>query len=688
MNLFELFVKIGVDDQASGKLKDLGGKLGNGLKTAAKIGTAAVGAAAAGITALTTAAVNNYAEYEQLVGGVDTLFKDASQKVQEYAANAYKTAGMSANDYMENATAFSASLISSLGGDTEKAAEYANRAMVSMSDNANRMGTSLDSIVQTYQSLSRGNFAMLDNLKLGYGGTKAELKRLIKDAASYTDIQKEMGVTVDASSMSFDNIVNAIAVVQGKLGIVGATAQEAGTTIEGSVNSMKSAWANLLTGLADGNADISELVNNLVTTIVGDGSEENLGVFGNIMPAVETALTGASTLIGELLPEIVQLIPTIITENLPILAEAAISIIQSLVEGISENQEMLMTTALETITYLANSLITMLPQIVALGLNLIVSLASGISENLPGIIPTVIEVVNQIITTITENLPLLISSALEIITSLASGISESLPELIPTIIGVILQIVDTLTNPDMLSKILDAALVLIINLAYGLMDAIPQLFDAVLDIIDNLVVFLLDPENIAKILNAALHIIIALGTGLIDAIPRLLGSSATLIKKLVNNFKETDWGKVGKNIVDGLLDGLKKAWKSLTKWFSNAWDNLVGGVKDLLGIHSPSRVFAGIGKNMALGVSEGWDDEYGAIEKTIEDGLDFTAMYPSGGVSFPGVGGRSGGRFGNVSYGSVTFNIYAREGQDYKEIAQAVADLLQMDLERRENAFA
>lgn len=167
MNLFELFIKIGVDDQASKKLADIGGKLGNGLKTAAKIGTAAVGAAAAGITALTKSAVENYAEYEQLVGGVDTLFKDASQKVQEYAANAYKTAGMSANDYMANATAFSASLISALGDDTEAAAEYANRAMVSMSDNANKMGTNIDSIVQTYQSLARGNFAMLDNLKLG-----------------------------------------------------------------------------------------------------------------------------------------------------------------------------------------------------------------------------------------------------------------------------------------------------------------------------------------------------------------------------------------------------------------------------------------------------------------------------------------------------------------------------------------
>ena len=167
MNLFELFVKIGVDDQASGKLKDLGGKLGNGLKTAAKIGTAAVGAAAAGITALTTAAVNNYAEYEQLVGGVETLFKGSSEKVQEYAANAYKTAGMSANEYMSTVTSFSASLLQSLGGDTDKAAEYANQALTDMSDNANKMGTSMEMIQNAYQGFAKQNYTMLDNLKLG-----------------------------------------------------------------------------------------------------------------------------------------------------------------------------------------------------------------------------------------------------------------------------------------------------------------------------------------------------------------------------------------------------------------------------------------------------------------------------------------------------------------------------------------
>ena len=371
---------------------------------------------------------------------------------------------------------------------------------------------------------------MLDNLKLGYGGTKAELERLIADAASYTEIQKEMGITVDASSTSFDNIVNAIAVVQGKLGIAGATALEAGTTIEGSVNSMKAAWDNLITGVADKNADLEGLIGDFVTTIVGDGTESNLGVLGNIMPAVKSALNGASRLVSEMIPIIVQEIPTIINDNLPVLAEAAISIIQSLVDGISENQEMLMETAFETITFLAESLIEMLPQIVELGLDLIVSLANGIAE--------------------------------------------SLPELIPTIVDVILQIVETLTNPDSLSKILNAALVLIVKLAYGIIEAIPELIDSAFEVIENLITFLCDPENLAMLVSAALELIVALAGGLIAAIPELVAAAGELITSLVDKFKENDWGQTGRDIIDEILSGLKNAWESVKTWFTNAWNNL------------------------------------------------------------------------------------------------------------------
>ena len=330
MNLFELFVKIGVDDKASDKVSKLSNKIGNGLKTAAKIGTAAIGAASAGIAALTKKSIENYAEYEQLVGGVDTLFKNSSKKLQGYAAEAYKTAGMSANDYMANATAFSASLISSLGGDTEKAADYANRAMVSMSDNANKMGTDIDSIVQTYQSLARGNFAMLDNLKLGYGGTKAELERLIADASKYTDVQKEMGVTVDASSTSFDNIVNAIAVVQGKLGVAGATAKEASTTIEGSVNSMKAAWSNLVTGVADDNADFGKLVDEFVESVATVGE--------NVLPRIEKALSGLGKLVAKLGPVILKSVPKLIKEIVPPLVKAGIDALSEVLKLIFGNK--------------------------------------------------------------------------------------------------------------------------------------------------------------------------------------------------------------------------------------------------------------------------------------------------------------------------------------------------------------
>ena len=604
-------------------LANFASKLGKGLATAAKIGAAAVGAAAAGIAALTTAAVNNYAEYEQLVGGVETLFKSSADKVQEYADNAYKTAGMSANEYMSTVTSFSASLLQSLGGDTGKAAEYANQALTDMSDNANKMGTSMEMIQNAYQGFAKQNYTMLDNLKLGYGGTKEEMARLIEDAAKLSD-------TVDAQDMSFGNIVKAINVVQTEMGITGTTAKEAASTIQGSVGMMKSSWTNLVTGISDENANLDVLITNFVDSV---GT-----VAQNIVPKIGVALNGASKLISDLIPVIVQEVPVLIEENLPVLAKAAVSIIQSLVEGISQNQGMLMTTALETITYLANSLITMLPQIVALGLNLIVSLASGIAENLPQIIPTVIEVINQIITTITENLPLLISSALEIITSLATGISESLPELIPAIIEIMMQIVETLTEPETLSNLLDAALVLLTELAYGLMESIPALVDATLTIIEKLVDFLLEPENITKLLKAALEIVLAIGTGLVASIPRIIESVTTLVGDVINAIVETDWAQVGEDVVNGLLKGLQDMWSTLTGWFSNAWDSLVGGVKDFLGIHSPSRVFAGIGKNMALGVGEGWDDEFGDIKKGIEDGMNFEPARISAQVTASGHG--------------------------------------------------
>ena len=264
MNLFELFVKIGVDDQASGKIDGLSKKLGNGLKTASKIGVTAV----SGIGA---AAIKMYSDYEQLVGGVETLFKGSSGKVQQYAANAYKTAGMSANEYMSTVTGFSASLLQSLGGDTEAAAEYADQAVTDMSDNANKMGTDMELIQNAYQGFAKQNYTMLDNLKLGYGGTKEEMERLVADAA-------KLDSSIQANDLSFSNIVQSIHAVQTEMGITGTTAQEAEKTISGSAASMKAAFGNFLTSLADDNADTGKAFEDL---------KESIGTFlDNIMPKV------------------------------------------------------------------------------------------------------------------------------------------------------------------------------------------------------------------------------------------------------------------------------------------------------------------------------------------------------------------------------------------------------------------
>lgn len=626
MNLFELFVKIGVDDQASGKLGALSEKLGNGLKTAAKVGTAAVTVAATAITALTTAAVNNYAEYEQLVGGVETLFKDSADVVQTYASNAYKTAGLSANEYMTTVTSFSASLLQSLGGDTQAAAEYADMAITDMADNANKMGSSIETLQTAYAGFAKQNYTMLDNLKLGYGGTKEEMQRLLDDAEK---LPGALGRDFDISN--YADVVEAIHLVQDEMGIAGATALEAGTTIEGSVNSTKAAWQNLLTGLADGNADIGQLVDNLVTSIVGDGTEANLGVLGNVMPAVKTALNGASELVSELLPAIVQEVPAIINDNLPILAEAAISIIQSLVDGISQNQEMLMTTAFDTIVFLANSLIMMLPQIVQLGLDLIISLANGISE--------------------------------------------SLPELIPTIIDVIFQIVDTLTDPKNLENFLDASLEMIMAIADGIVEFLPKLIEAAVTLIERLIVFLLEPENLQKLGQAAVDIVVAIAEGLIKSVGTLMEATGKLTQKVADKIKETDWKKLGKNIVDGIWTGLKNTWSSLKNWFTGAWDNLVAGVKNLLGIHSPSRVFAGIGKNMALGVGVGWEDEFASIKKDIDNSLVFDDPSIAIGSSVKTANGIFGGGMGGVS---VVQNIYSQ--------AKTAADLMQEALYQQKRA--
>ena len=455
MNLLDLFVKISVDDgdvdkgfsETSSKAETLAGKLKGGLATAAKVGGAAIAAAGAAAVAITKQAVESYGEYEQLVGGVETLFKSSADTVMQYAANAYQTAGMSANEYMTTVTAFSASLLQSMGGDTEAAAEKANLAITDMSDNANKMGSSMESIQNAYQGFAKQNYTMLDNLKLGYGGTKEEMQRLLDDANALNAAQGNYtNYTID----SYADIVDAIHTVQTEMGITGTTQLEASTTIQGSIASMKAAYDNFITGLGDENADMAELITNLLGSTVT--------VAENLLPVVERILENIGVVVQEKGPEMI---------------------------------EKFVGYAIEK-----------LPQVIELGMKMVMAIVRGLAENLPQIVRSVLDMKATIVKTFVSSLP---------------------------------------------------------------------------DIVN-----------------------------------------------------------VGKQIVKGLWEGIKAMGGWIKEKVGSFFSGIVSGVKSKLGIHSPSRVFAGIGENMALGLGEGWDNEYDSIKRGITGGLDFGTAQIGAEQSFGG----------------------------------------------------
>lgn len=611
MNLFELFVKIGVDDKASDKVGAIGDKIKSGLGKAAKVAGAAVTAAATAAGALVKQSTEAYANYEQLVGGVDTLFKKSSQKVQAYAANAYKTAGLSANQYMETVTSFSASLLQSVGGDTDKAAEKANMAITDMSDNANKMGSNMVDVENAYKGFAKQNYTMLDNLKLGYGGTKEEMARLLQDA------EKISGVKYDLSSYS--DVVDAIHVIQTEMDITGTTQREAATTIEGSVNSAKAAWENLLTGMADDQQNFGDLINKFVDSVVTAAS--------NILPRVQQALEGVGTLIEKLAPILAEQFPNMIATVLPALGNAALGIVQALVDGITASLPTLLPAVVEVITTLANGLIEMAPQILQMGLDIIIQLANGISQ--------------------------------------------ALPELIPTVVSVVLQMVETLTNPDTLNHLLDAALQIIIALSVGIINAIPYLIEVAPKIILNLVNALL--LQLPKILQMGVKLIVQLTAGIIKSIPKLIGAAPTLISQFVDAIIE-NFGllaQIGIDIVSEIGSGIMDAVNGAAEWGADLVDNFVSGVenafgsirdtfthmgqeiRDLIGFSEPKKGplsrFHTFAPDMMALFAKGIRENESLVLGQIKKSFDFGEQTISAGYNIKGSGVGGVGGAGNVN---------------------------------------
>lgn len=499
-------------------------------------------------------AVASFAEYEQLIGGVETLFGESASELENYANQAYKTAGLSANEYMQQATSFSASLLQSLGGDTQKAVKYADQAIQDMADNANKMGTDMSSIQNAYQGFAKQNYTMLDNLKLGYGGTKTEMERLLADAEKFS------GQKYDIKNLS--DVYEAIHVVQQEMGITGTTAKEASATISGSVNSMKSAWKNLITGIANENSNFGELVDNLMETLIGDGS--NGGVINNLIPRIKIAFDG-----------ILNVIPTLIEQ--------------------------------------------LLPTVLEMGSNLLTSLITGLTNSLPKLISSITNIVMSITKTIVSMLPQLLDSGIKILLSIIDGISNSLPQLIPTIVDALMLMVNTII--DNLPLIIESGITLIIALITGLMDALPKLLEKIPILIASLVGALTKPDMLAQLITGAIQLIIALATGLIQAIPELIKAVPTVIKELVNNFKETikntDWLQLGKNILSGILNGLINFGTVVKDAVKKVGNKITSEIKSFFGIHSPSKLMEKeIGKFIPMGIAEGIEKE---IPKTIED---------------------------------------------------------------------
>lgn len=581
-------IKIKGDDSPFQKVL---GKIGSAVNTAVKASAAAVGAASAGVAALGTACINAYADYEQLVGGVETLFKDSADTIQTYADNAYKTAGLSANEYMETVTSFSASLLQSLDGDTEKAAAAADLAITDMADNANKMGTAMESIQNAYQGFAKQNYAMLDNLKLGYGGTKEEMQRLLADA------EKLSGVKYDLSS--YADIVEAIHVIQTEMGITGTTAKEASTTIQGSVASMKAAWANLMVGMADDTQDFDLLLSNFI---------ESIGtVADNLLPRIGVVIEGIGKLVAGLAPEIASALPTLTNELLPNLVELGVQSISALVQGIQENGDSLAAGALSIVGTLAEGIAELLPMVADTAASLAVSLADGLTESLPNIIPVAIETISTLVENLTENANTVIEAGIQIILALGEGLIAALPQLIETVPQIVINIANVIN--DNAPKLVDTALYLITRLAVGLVQAIPTLV-----------------VNIPKIIEAIVAAFMAfqwlnLGKQLIDGVAngvKKAGESmATAAKNTFSKFKSklagvevaSELKNIGKHIIDGIVGGIKNSLSKIANIAGKIKDTLLSKLKGLFKIASPSKLMkeevgAYIGEGIAVGIEE------------------------------------------------------------------------------------
>lgn len=661
MNLLDLAVKITCDDQASGKVDKIGDGIKNKLGIAAKAGVAAVSAVGTATVAIGKTALDAYSNYEQLVGGIDTLFKASSGKMQQYAANAYQTAGVSANRYMEISTSFAAALISSLGGNTEAAADMANTAITDMSDNANKMGTSLETVQEAYMSLSRGNYEMLDSLKLGYGGTKSELERLLSDAEKFSAAQ---GKVRDFSVDSYSDIVEAIHIVQDEMGITGTTAEEAATTIEGSVNMAKAAWDNWLAGLGNEDADMEGLTDQLVQSVVIAG-ENIIPRVGQIMTTLGQTVADYAPGVGlylcnaliNVLPEAVQgpmrdafagvdkvvgKLESVFNDNLKPAADAADSVFSAISSGVKTFGDAVNDLVLPAIDQLspafedffgaiqtAQPLLEFIANLIGVGLAAAISVAIKLFAAITEVAAFVITGFEQLYEDISG-----------FVTGVVQFFTVDLPNAINALVQWFAQLPSNIAG--FLSTVIANVAAWVANMASNAVSAGSRFVSGIAGFLSAL------PGNIASWLSGVISTVV----GWVSQFASNAASAASQFASNLINGLASIPGQVtsiGSNIIQGMVNGVTSAASRLIDSVKGAVDDAINAAKNLLGIHSPSRVFRKIGQYSMQGAALGVDDDADVLLRSTDNamrGMISTAQD----IAMPGVSSTAGGESAVISW--------------------------------------
>ena len=547
-----------LNSEASSAGDSAGEVAGNSLASKIKGIVVAAGIGAAIVQGI-SASLNEGGALQQSMGGIETLFKDSASTVQNYAKQAYQNAGVSANTYMEQVTSFSASLINSLGGDTAKAAEYANTAMNDMSDNANKFGTDMESIQNAYQGFAKQNYTMLDNLKLGYGGTKEEMERLISDASKMTDEQEKLNLYVEDGNLDFSNIVAAISVVQSHLGVTGTTAKEAATTFTGSFGMMKASAQDFLASLTGVTDSEGEAILNIKESLSNLISSTGTFVFGNLVPMVAN---------------IVQAFPQVIVETWlehgDEATQCAVTWINNMASGLSEGLPNLLNQALPMLVQFTGSLRENAGELITAGLNMIKQLAQGIANSLPVLIENIPQIVTNICGIINDNAPNILATGVQVIGTLLLGILQAIPTLVMNIPQIVEAIVSVITAGGW--STLGSNIIQWFSSGISALASLPgQVFQGIVDI-----------------------------------------AKSTL--KAGGN-----WAEVGANIIRGIVGGLKANISSIIDTMKSIASSALDTVKSFLGIKSPSRVFANeVGKYIPMGIAMGIT----ANTSSLKDAMD------------------------------------------------------------------